>query len=644
MPYTVEGEPGQGTTTDFSRKDYNYTYPDGLDLKPGSDFHNKLKGKIMTRARQSRNEMTKRFPSWNKMDEILTTYIPLKDKEKDIKDKDETRPVSVVFPYTYAMLEALLTYLSMAFFQDPVFQYEGVGPEDIIGTDLLELLIRIHCIKTKVPLAVHTVLRNSLVYGIGPGAPGWEKRFGLKPITSKIVVGDSVQNNVNWVDSLLFEGNSLSAIDPYLYLPDPTVDATNVQGGEFVGWIVNDNLMNMLNEEQSSTNGDIFNVKYIKAIRNKKSSFSTDQSSRNLKYGRQDPNKTMGEATNHVDVIYMHVNLIPKEWKLGMSEYPEKWLFALASDEVIVSASKLDHAHGQYPLAVAAPEFDGYSPTPIGRLEMLYGLQHILDFLFNTHIANVRKSINDMFVVDPYLININDLKDPEPGKLIRLRRPAWGRGVDKVVQQLTVNDITRNNIGDSAYITQWMDRIAGADQSMQGALRMGGPERLTKGEFQGTRGSAVSRLQRIAMLVGMQFMQDIGYQFAIHTQQYMTKDTYVSIVGRNQERLMEQFGKTAGRAPVTPMDLAIDYDAIVRDGSIPGGNFSDIWVELYKIIATDPDLRKEYDTFRIFEYIATELGAKNIEDFRRNVNRVQPTVMDDETVAKEAEKGNLVPI
>ena len=642
MPYTVTGEPGQGTTTDFSKEDYDYKYPDDLDLKPGSDFHNKLKGKIMTRARESRNEMSKRFPSWNEMDRVLTTYIPLKDKEKKIKDKDETRPVSIVFPYTYAMLEALLTYLSMAFFQDPVFQYEGVGPEDTTGTMLLELIVRIHCMKTKVPLAIHTVLRNSLVYGIGPGAPGWEERFGKKPITSKVIMGNEVQNTVNWVDSLLFEGNSLSAIDPYLYLPDPTVDVTNVQKGEFVGWIVNDNLMNMLAEEVTSE-GEVFNVKYLKAIKNKRSSFSTDQSDRSLKYGGQDPKNALTGSSNRVDVIYMHVNLIPKEWKLGVSEYPEKWLFGLASDEVIISADKLDHAHGMYPVAVAAPEFDGTSPTPMGRLEMLYGLQHILDFLFNTHIANVRKSINDMFVVDPYLININDLKDPEPGKLIRLRRPAWGRGVDKVVQQLAVTDITRNNIGDSVYITQWMDRIAGADQSMQGALRMSGPERLTKGEFQGTRGSAMSRLQRIAMLVSMQFMGDIGYMFAIHTQQYMKKDTYVSIVGRNQEKLTELFGQ-GQKAPVTPFDLAVDYDAMVRDGSIPGGNFSDIWVEMYKIIATDPQLRQEYDTFRIFEYIAMELGAKNIQDFRRNVSRVQPTVVDDETVAREAEKGNLVPI
>lgn len=646
MPYQVSGEPGQGSTTDFSKNSYAYEYPNNLNLKPGSEFHNELKGKILTRARESRNEMTKRFPSWNEVDRVLTTYIPLKDKEEMLKSKDSSKPISIVFPYTYAMLEALLTYLSMAFFQDPIFQYEGVGPEDVQGTMLLERVIRLHCIKTKVPLAIHTVLRNALAYGIGPGAPGWKKSYGFKPVQSEIITldnagGESTSRNVTYVESLIFEGNKLDAIDPYMYLPDPSVSAHEIQSGEFVGWVVRDNLMNMLSEEVSS-DGEIFNVKYLKALKNRKSSFSTDQSDRNIKYGGQDPRNTTATSTNHVDTIYMYINLIPKEWKLGSSEYPEKWLFSLSSDEVITSASKVNHAHGMFPVAVAAPEFDGFSPTPIGRLEILYGLQHTLDFLFNSHVANVRKSINDMFVVDPYLININDLKDPQPGKLIRLRRPAWGRGVDKVVQQLQVNDITRNNIADSSYITQWMDKISGADQSMMGSLRQGGPERLTKGEFQGTRGSAISRLQRIASIIGMQFMQDIGYMFAVHTQQYMSQDTYVKSIGRDQEKMAEIFGKQE-RIPVTPFDLSVEYDVIVKDGSIPGGNFSEIWVQLFQIIGNSEQLSQEFDVFRLFSYIATELGAKNIEDFKRNADRIQPTMMDDEKAMREVDKGNLVP-
>jgi len=260
-----------------------------------------------------------------------------------------------------------------------------------------------------------------------------------------------------------------------------------------------------------------------------------------------------------------------------------------------------------------------------------------------SHVTNVRKAINDMFIVDPYLINIKDLEDPEPGKLIRLRRPAWGHGVKDVVQQLQVNDITRANISDSAYITQWMDRISGADQSMSGSLRQGGPERLTRSEFQGTRGSAVSRLQRIAMLIGYQFMQDVGTMFAVHTQQYMTKETVVKITGRYEEQLKNQFGQDATRARVSPLDMAISYDLLVRDGSVPGGNFSEAWLQLFQIIGTSPELTQQFDVTRIFMYIAQQLGAKNVEDFRRNVGQIQGQVLPDETVAREAEKGNLVP-
>ena len=75
--------------------------------------------------------------------------------------------------------------------------------------------------------------------------------------------------------------------------------------------------------------------------------------------------------------------------------------------------------------------------------------------MFNSHVANVRKAINDMIIYDPYLVNSNDLKNPAPGKLIRLRRPAWGKGVKDVAQQLGVSDVTRGNIADSTWLVQW---------------------------------------------------------------------------------------------------------------------------------------------------------------------------------------------
>jgi len=646
MPYIVTGE-SDYPNIDYSREIYDYDYPGGLDLKPDSEFHTSLRNKIWSRARESRNEISKRFPDWREIDRKMTTYIPLKDKEEALKKKDTNKPVSIVFPYSYSMLEALLTYLSMAFFQDPMFQYEGVEDDDTIGAMLMELVIRLHCIKTKVPLALHTILRDSLCYGVGIGIPGWVQQYGRKPIRSTTEtqsdLGMQTATDIQFIDALLFEGNDLSNIDPYMWLPDPSVSSDKIQQGEFFGWVDRDNLMNMLSEE-SQPGSNLFNVRYLHARKGRKSALANDQSERETRHGgATDVRRGMQMSTNPVDTIKMYINLIPKEWKLGTSEYPEKWFFALAADDVIVQCEKATHHHGMYPAAVASPEFDGYSIAPIGRMEVLYGLQHTLDFLFNSHVANVRKAINDMLVVDPYLVNINDLKDPEPGKLIRLRRPAWGRGVDKVVQQLGVTDITRANIADSAYITQWMDRISGADQSMQGSLRQGGPERLTKGEFQGTRGSAISRLQRIAMIIGMQFMQDIGCMFAVHTQQYLKEDTFVRITGRYRDQLARQFGKDKGSIPVSPYDLAVGYDFIPRDGSIPGGNFSEAWLKLFQVIGKSPELMAQFDITRIFMYIAQQLGAKNVEDFRKNVGQTQTQVLPDDVVDREAQAGNLVP-
>ena len=1000
MPYIVSGEPSSWKDNIYVKDKYDYDYPDGLDLRPDSDFHNELRSKIWERARVSRNEISKRFDSWREIDKTLTTYVDLsntkEDEEEEIKLKDPTKPLTIVFPYSYSMLEALLTYLSMAFFQDPMFQYEGVEDDDVQGAMLMELVIRLHCIKNKVPLNIHTALRDAIGYGVGVAIPEWRKQYGRKPIKSQIItqsdLGENIQNQVTYIDSLLFEGNALSNIDPYMWLPDPSVSSDNIQKGEFFGWIERDSFVNLLSEEGHS-DGRMFNVKYLEARKNKRSSLALDESSRNEKFGGSNTSITSSTTVlSPVDRIRMYVNLIPKEWKLSQSEVPEKWYFELASDDVIIACEQADHNHGMYPAAVASPEYDGYSITPIGRLEVLYGLQHTLDFLFNcyddktdvltsigwvnlakakksnldvatvdpsngsmwfenpkqwfeydydgemnlfeskryslavtpnhkmfgrssyhkniefvesdslfsgswydfeiptsvyfqgvqpqpiliksaerkcntgrlprqgdvqidaglmagflgwflsdgsitlgkasgtysvtvkqskkqhfdsidyhfnnlpfhtnkyydktkeawqwtitdkafykwietncyhggttgeykeipdiirnadritlshffecfvkgdghivdghdnlyvigteskqladdlqevviklgyschirdgstqsgksfytlnvnkdtpwahiapsnmskirykgkvycfensthltvvrrngkvsvcgqSHISNVKKAINDMLIVDPYLVNINDLKSPQPGKLIRLRRPAWGRGVDKVVQQLQVNDITRLNISDSSYITQWMDRISGADQSMQGALRQGGPERLTGAEFQGTRGSAVSRLQRIAMIIGLQFMQDIGTMFAVHAQQYMSQASFVQITGRNADQMKAIFG--ANRARANPEDIMVNYDLIVRDGSIPGGNFSNAWIDLFKTIGTSPELSQQFDVTRIFMYIASQLGAKNVEDFRRNMNNIQTQVMPDEVVQRQVQAGNLVP-
>jgi hypothetical protein len=622
---------------ELSRTDYNYDYSGGLNLNPGSKLHERIKTEVMKRAHEASSPMSKRFDSWNKIDETLTSYIETDDAEKLVTNKDHRKPVSIIYPYSYAIMETILGYLLAAFFQEPVFRYEGVSPEDTIGAIMLEKIIDTHATKFKIILNLHTMFRDAISYGFGVVAPDWRKHHGkkiVKATSSHWFAADSYHKVLE--DTVLFEGNALSNIDPYLCLPDPNVSIADIQKGEFFGWVEHTNYFDLLSDEQHGA-GRIFNIKYLKQVNGKQTSiYVSDHSGREKKTGaaRLPINNN---ATNPYDVVRMYVKLIPKDWGLGESEYPEKWYFAVASDMVVIEARPIGLAHDMFPIAIAAPDFDGYSSTPVSRLETLYGLQHTLDWMFNSHVANIRKVINDTLIVDPYLINVPDLEDPRPGGIVRTRRPAWGRGVKDSVMQLAVTDITRGHVADTSIIQNAMDKIAATDSWTMGSLRQGGPERLTSKEFEGTRQGGYTRLERIARVIGVQAMQDIGYMFAHHTQQFMTKELSLKTTGRWQETLIKEYGEQS-HITASPFDILIDYDVKVRDGSVPGGNSSAVWMQMFEVLASQPELQQKFDIVRIFKHIARNSGSKNVDDF------VRVQLQTDEQAEGQAQQGNAVPL
>ena len=633
--------------------DLGYKYPSGLDLRPASQEHQKLVKEVYTRALESSREMSKRYDSWKKVDQTLTAYVKLDESEKNIKDRDSRKPVSIVVPYSYATLETILTYFVTAFLEDPIFRYVGSGPEDIVGAILLEKVIEQQTIQFKTALNLHTMFRDSLSYGMGVVTPTWDRKWGWKAVVQdagfmsalfgRFMSTGKVRGRE---ESILFEGNRLKNIDPYRYLPDPNVPIHDVQQGEYVGWIEQTNYMKLLELEKNDS--DVFNVKYLKGMSagSGRSQFnkSKSDSGRGDKFG---VSSVYGSdmSTSPIDVVWMYWTLIPKDNKLGTSEYPEKWLLGLAADKVLICAKPLSLNHNMYPVAVCAPDFDGYSSTPVSRLELMYGMQETLDWLFNSHVANVRKAINDMFIVDPSLINMADLEDPKPGKLIRMRRSAWGRGVENAIKQFPVNDITANHIRDAASIIDYMQRTSAATDSVSGMIRKSG-ERVTATESKNTTQSALSRLTKAAKIASLQAMQDIGYMFAVHTQQLMSKDLYIQASGTWGEVLKKEYGEQS-RINVTPFDIIVDYDVQVKDGSTAVGGDTEGWIQIFQIMSQQPQMYANFDMVRIFKHIARIMGAKDINEFilqQGPVSPVKASVNTTQNIEQGVQQGNMVPI
>ncbi len=651
MPAIISGDYQQSPSF-VSVKDLAYDYPKGMDLKPGSALHTKLVQKISRLTFDSYRIMSQRHRVWNEIDETLKVYIPTSEYEEQVKKKNKTTPTSIVVPYSYATLETMMSYMTKAFLTDTVFQYEGSAPEDTVAAKLMELVVNQQVNRFKSVLDMHTSIRDGFSYGFGVSTLNWTEKWGKKPVVTQkqnftsfgtALKPAQVRENIS---AMLYEGNEVIAIDPYRFLPDPNVAIQNIQDGEYNGWLEFKSLYKLLADEAQ---GDLFNVKYLQERQfvEVQSRFSLDPSRRIL---TRDQRRTP-VTTHYITITNMYITLIPKDWGLPSSddnpkgEYPEIWLFTVANELIILRAQPLGLNHGMYPIAITAPDYDGYSVTPLARMEMVGGLQTTLNFLFNSHIANVRKAINDMLIVDPSLVNMVDMENPEPGKLIRLRRSAWGKGVENVVKQLNVNDITRGNMNDASQVIDLMQKALGTSDATMGIQRSGG-DRVTATEFGGTQENAISRMDHMARLISRQYLMDLAYFHASHTQQLMSQDVYVKAVGDWPDTLLAEFSDRDPTKPMktSPLDIIADFDIIFKDGATATANAqeNDFWTKSFQSILSSDKLGT-FDVAKIFQHIARLNGAKNVQDFIQKGGNVNAQVQPTQQVSQQAQAGNLVP-
>jgi hypothetical protein len=647
VPITVDGN---NITSSYAYlgKDYGYEYPEGLDLKPGSTQHADLLGKIMERARASKNVMSSRYTAWKQVDETLDGYIPADVAEQAVRSKDSRKPISIVVPASFAMLEVILSYMVAAFLQEPLFRYEGMENEDRVGAMLLEKVVSASNRRFKVGLALYVLMRDAFAYGLGAATPVWDRvyrrgvqkeepeqldmyaAFGME--SPSVASGSEMK--------LAFEGNRVDNIDPYLYFPDPAVSAHQVQRGEFVAWVTPTTRTALLREEEFDP--DMFNVRYVEEGAGR-SSLCGEESGRGTRSGLSSSWSTnSGMMKGRVDVLWMPIDLIPVEWGVGESDRPEKWLFGVAGDKVIIKARAMELNHEMFPVVVAAPTFNGYNAAPIGSMEQIGGLQTVLNFLLNSHVTNIRKSLNDMLVVDPLLVNMNDLANPEPGRLIRLRKRKWGQGVQDAVQQLQVTDVTRQNIQEIPVILELMERVLGISANMQGVVNPK-RERIAASETNKSQGMGMARLDKSVTLLEMQAIYDLADMVASQTQQLMSEDQWVGLVGRHEEELREEYNATGNRLKVRPQDLRVAYDITPYSATLPGQLDAEAWMKLFEMTVGTPGLAQMagVDLRRMYIHTARVLGAKNLPDF---MNKAQVQVRPDAEVRAQAAAGNMIPV
>lgn len=630
-------------------KEYRYKYPKelGNKLKPGTDFHGKMVTMLLEYSDMSQGHMSDRYPEWDAINNTLTAFIP-SDDITNIKKSTGTSPLIV--PVSYAQLQTLLTYMMSYFMNDPIFKYAPVGGDahDRIGNALLEHNVHIQTKKAKMGLNFHTFFRDSYSVGFGVMVPIWDVKKQMVIRTRDVKDTGLFSFGRNRTEEyederIIYEGNKLYNVDPYTFFPDPNVSISNIQEAEYYSYLERTSYLTLqrMEDQEDDPAESLFNVKYLRDTEGLSKYFYASSRTKEKKDSSNKLSNTNSDTmVKTVDVMHYFVDLIPSDLGLTRSDDVETWLFSLAGDKIIIDAHEVKFEHGLKPIVTGSPDMDGYSISPTSRLEMMFPLQDTMDWLFTSHIANVKKALNDVMVVDPKKIYMQDLMNPKPGKLIRLKKSAWGEGVEKAIQQLKVTDVTGSHMRDTGIITDMIKQASAASDIASGNVDRTG-ERVSATEASNAFQSSVGRIQKDAMLFSLQAFDDLGLMLGANTIQFMSGSYRQQLTGDWAEiYAREMGGKTFAQYDST--DLDIHFDSSVNDTNrLLSQGSVEAWNVLYGNLLKNPEVAQGFDMAKIFMHLARSMGANNVHQF---IKQQDVQIRPNEEVAARVQSGELTPV
>jgi hypothetical protein len=595
-------------------------YASPIDLlRPKSDLHAKVLHQLVTRLDVSERKMADFYPRWQVNEKALQGYINHDKWEKQLKHINDQGyapvPISVTVPYIFACVHTMVTYLLHAFGgRKPIIQLDAYKKSWIENARNMERVLQYNADHTRLLRHLHRWFWDACTYGVGILRTNWNDEFAMRTefedVPQMQLFGTTVPRRSVRVRKkrLVYSGNDVCAIDPFMFFPDPRVPMHEVNTrGEFVFWRAFNGYHDVKKKEFAGV------YKYVDSVsRTLPRANFEGESVRAL---RSDGESTPGlfVRDGRLDQPFQEdqgtVEIIPKQWGLGDSEEPEKWLFTILNKQQIVQAEPLEMDHGQHPVAVIEPFTMGPSFGSMGSVDVLKPFQDLQSWMVNSHMKNVRVALNNMWIVDPSAVELGDLKVPGEGKIIRLKMAAFGRDIKSAIQQLPVVDVTGSHMRDLEIIVRMGHMFLGLNDNLMGLQESGGRKTATEVRTAGEAGA--SRLASLARIISAQGMTDLVMQMVINIQQRMQQGFMLELMGEDQK--LQEIG---------PEMLTGDFHYPVHDGTLPLDRVAlmEVWQQVALGIAQDPQLRQVFDLPKIVEYIAELGGARNISAFKLAIN------------------------
>ena len=600
-----------------------------LELKHGTTKHQRILERLNARKRFAWRKLRTKHERWRRDEERHRAYVKVSEADAlRSADRDDGVPqyTTLEVPYTYGLLMAAHTYFtSVVLGRTPILQYlpnhGAVGGSEQAVEALMDYQTRIggH-------LVPHFLwFLDALKYGVGVVGRYWDhERVRVSQIVevnqtfAGFEIAGKRKKERRTVEVDGYVGNRVYNIRPQDFFWDVRQNLSSFQKGEFAGRYLEISWNDLLIGENDDR---YFNLAAVRRMSGPGLMHTTDSErdtgSDQLERADLNDQEVGLGATQIKDepgnspAYEIVVNLVPFDWSLGKSRLPEKWVFTVVKESIIVGAQPLGEFSNKYPYEAMEYEIDTHQLYKRSFIEILNPLGDALTWMMNSHFFNVRKALNNMFVYDPMRIEGKDFKDPQAGLGIRLKPAAYGSDINTVIKQFQTQDVTRSHVADMNVLTGLMQRVVGVNDAIMGAMSQGG--RRTASENRTSTGFGVNRLK-----TQVEYMSHMGFGPLANQNLQASQQFY------DLERTFRIAGDLLPGGPqdilVTPEEITGLYDFVQVDGTMPVDKFAmaTLWQQLMTQMVTIPGLAATYDFASIFAYTAQLAGLKNVQRFKLN--------------------------
>jgi hypothetical protein len=629
-----------------------------------SDLHKDLIGELKRRRDFSKEYTKDRHGDWDRVREHQKMYLNLErdaragDRSTIGGEKEMPFRKSVTIPLSKATLDVLLTQvMSIYAARNPMYQIMAENNAEPLNAKIIESMIAYDVAQMRAFSATYAMFSDAFMFGNGYMYDSWEidegmtyefellEIPGMDPQLQRAVLGPLAYTPVRKI-GVKREFNKWTPVSAYDTRPDPRVSQWSLQDGEFFGhrWQTNHNSL----KKREGEHGPYFNIDQIPKERMRQDSDDGRSSGHDPYNPSENDSKQLiqSKVPSWVNMETMVWELIPSDHALGESDYPEKWIFSWAEDKVIVRAHPMVNKHQNFPYSCAEPEpnfFDLFSP---GTMELIEPLQRFINWIYNSHIENITRVLNNQWVYSPEFIEEADLEFGGPGENIRMTQEAADMmlngeitDIRQFLFQMPVQDVTgQSYMAAIQYTYQMAQVLTGANDPLSGIQL---PTQRSATEVGTITAKATERMAITARLMDENAVEPLLDRSIHNRQQFTSIGRYYEIAGR----LAQDIGIDNIFGDLEGIQGEFKYKPITGilpdDPSRSAANWSNLMAaagQLPQLQQPGPD-GKMLDFRMIFNAIAEKSGIPNIDDYYMDVQ-----VAPDEQVAQQAQAGNLVPI